>query len=122
MQNGAKILENNLYLLEKNINVSKLSFNKEVNLLEFVEIIDNMGIVHLINCKRRDIFLKKLGKQLFKKHPQRKNKIYLGIRHETNVFSQAEIDSLSYNNKTEILSQEEIDMLLTPINNKNETK
>jgi hypothetical protein len=112
---GDKILGNNLYLLEKNINVSKLSFNKEVNLLEFVEIIDNMDIAHLIDCKKRDILLKKRGKQLFKKHPQRKHKIYLEIRHETRVCSQAKIDSLLYNNKTEILSQEEIDRILTPI-------
>jgi hypothetical protein len=44
-----------MIFLEKNINVSKLSFNKEVNLLEFVEKIDNMDIAHLIDYNKRDM-------------------------------------------------------------------
>jgi hypothetical protein len=114
-----RILGNNLYLLEKNINASKLSFNKEINLLEFVEIIGKMDISHHTNYKKRDIFLKKLGKQLFKKHPLQNNKKSLKNIHQTSVYSQSKIDDLLYNNKiheTKIFSQEEIDMLLTPIN------
>jgi hypothetical protein len=46
---------------------------------------------------KRDIYLKKLGRKLFKKHPMRKNrknKRTIRIRYETRILLQEEIDNL----------------------------
>jgi hypothetical protein len=158
--------DNDLYLLEFNKNPSKLSFNEKISSLEFVEIIGNMDLNQCINYKKRDVYLKKHGKQLFKKFPlykKRERKLQIEIKHQTeylssknnnskkffdglnktikNIFkwkiivtvsiikykygSTVNIKPNNYNNcskksidnySTEVLSQEEIDMLLTAIN------
>ena len=84
--------------LEQNANISDSVFNNEVNSLEFVQIIGDMNITHLKDYKKRDLFLRKLGKKLLKKFKQNKprktNKLYIEIRHETRILSTEEIDSL----------------------------
>jgi hypothetical protein len=162
-------MDNDLFFLDFN-NAIKLSFKKEINSLEFVEIIGNMASDHCIKYKKRDTYLKNHGKQLLKKFTyKKKRKIQIKIKHETkylsnkrdnctkllnnltriinNIFNwkitvtinivkykygaPINIKQNDYNNYskntvenhvTEILSQEEIDMLLTAIvdNEKNE--
>jgi hypothetical protein len=49
------------------------------------------------NEKERDIYLRKIGKKLFKEHPEPKsryNKMPIRIRRETRILSQEEIDAL----------------------------
>ena len=81
-----------------NNNINNLVFYNEVNSLEFVQIIGDMDIIYLINYKKRDLFLKKHGKQLFKNIKERKQrkpkKLFFEIRHETRLLSMEEIDSL----------------------------
>lgn len=81
-----------------NNNINNLVFYNEVNSLEFVQIIGDMDITYLINYKKRDLFLKKHGKQLFKNIKERKQrkpkKLFFEIRHETRLLSMEEIDSL----------------------------
>ncbi|MDR2793849.1 MAG: hypothetical protein LBB61_09335 [Treponema sp.] len=167
-----KTIDNELYPLDFNKTLGKLSFNKEINDLEFVEIIGNMGFDHCINYTKRDIYLKKRGKQLFKKFPFYKKKeqqLQIKIEHQIDYLSNEKnennkfFDSLSkiiknilnwkiiitiniikykhrstedikqnnYDNhskkiidsySTEVLSQEEIDMLLTAINSDDDEK
>jgi hypothetical protein len=164
-----KTMDNELYLLDFKKNIGKLSFNKEINNLEFVEIIGNMDFDHCINYTKRDIYLKKHGKQLFKKiilHKERERKIQIKIKHEIEYVSNKKnngnkflnnlsniiknifkwkiivtINIVEYkygsnfkendnnysnitiiNHSTEVLSQEEIDMLLIAINSDDENK
>ena len=81
-----------------NNNINNLVFYNEVNSLEFVQIIGDMDIIHLKDYKKRDLFLKKHGKQLFKNIKERKQrkpkKLFFEIRHETRLLSMEEIDSL----------------------------
>jgi hypothetical protein len=93
--------ENNkdyFYYLEQNKNVSNLVFYNEVISLEFVQIIGDMDITHLIDYKKRDLFLKKHGKRLFREIKARKQKkpkkLFIEIRHETKILTEEEIDSL----------------------------
>ena len=57
-----------------NNNINNLVFYNEVNSLEFVQIIGDMDILCLKDYKKRDLFLKKHGKQLFKKLKREKPK------------------------------------------------
>jgi hypothetical protein len=84
-------------LLEVNEKTTALSFLKEVQNLEFTEILGGMDVYSYLNSRKRNKILAKTGKRLFKKHPVHKKS-----------------DSHKY---TEILSQEEIDMLLIPLDN-----
>ncbi|GBU26534.1 hypothetical protein R84B8_00044 [Treponema sp. R8-4-B8] len=93
--------ENNkecIYYLEQNKNITNLIFNNEVNSLEFVQKIVDMELIHLIDYKKRDLFLKKHGKILFRKFkyikPRKPRKINIEIRHETRILSKEDIDSL----------------------------
>ena len=87
---------NNIFLLEQNKSI-KLSFEKEVNSIEFTETIANMDSNLNYDQKKRDIYLLEYGKELFEKYPSCNEKYpSLNIVHEP-------------------LSQEEIDNLLTPI-------
>jgi hypothetical protein len=56
------MMGNDLYFLEFNKNTSKLSFNKNIDSFEFVEIIGNMRLSHRINYKKRDAYLKNMEK------------------------------------------------------------
>jgi hypothetical protein len=159
-------MDSDLYLLDFNKNKSKLSFSKKIESLEFVEIIGNMGLDLRINYKKRDAYLKKYGKKLFRKFPPcktRDRKLQITINHQTEYLSNKKygsnrflnglnkiienffkwkiivaidiikykygstenIKQNNYNNcsenttnrhRTEVLSQEEIDLLLTAIN------
>jgi hypothetical protein len=91
-------------LLEKNNPPNKLSFYHEVNSLEFIETRGKMNIMLCINPEKRDKVLLHAGKILFKKHPlPKKRRIIIRI-----------------GRKTEILSLEEIEELLTPVYTKKE--
>ncbi|MDR2865096.1 MAG: hypothetical protein LBV68_05770, partial [Spirochaetaceae bacterium] len=84
------MMDNDLYLLEFNKNSSKLSFNEKISFLEFVEIIGNMNLSQCINYKKRDAYLKKCGKHLFKKfplHKKRDRKLQIEIKHQTEYLS-----------------------------------
>jgi hypothetical protein len=84
--------------LEHKMNISNLVFYNEVNYLEFVQKVGDMDITHLIDYKKRDLFLRKHGKNLFKNIKERKQrkqkKLFIEIRHETKILTQEEIDSL----------------------------
>ena len=80
----------------------RLSFKKKVTMFEFTETIGKMNQKHCLNIKKRDEYLKILGKKLFRKHPwlvNRKYKISIEIQHERN----------------DVLSEFEILKLLTPV-------
>jgi hypothetical protein len=87
-----------IYYLEQKKNISYLVFHNEVNFLEFVQIIGDMDITHLIDYKKRDLFLRKHGKNLFKNIKERKRrthkKLFIEIRHETRILTEKEIDGL----------------------------
>ena len=89
----------NKYLLEQNKDPAKVTFEKEVKLIEFTETIDNMDSNLNYDQKKRDIFLFKHGKKLFKRFKLRKTK-------KRNIFFQLE---------PRILTQAEIDELLTAV-------
>jgi len=95
-----------------NNNINNLVFYNEVNSLEFVQIIRDMDITYLIDYKKRDLFLKKHGKQLFKNIKERKQrkpkKLFFEIRHETKILTEEEIDSLL----TEVYPKKIIDFLI----------
>jgi hypothetical protein len=142
-------MDNNLYLLEYNKNASIVSFNKKIRSLEFVELIGNMDLSHCINCQKRDIYLKRHGEQLFKETnlcKDKRKKIQIEIKHETvkisaktqrkgfirkilniaikflrNIFKWR-ITIISHSKNTAVLSEEEIDQLLTAINSGDETQ
>jgi len=111
--------ENNkdcVYYLAQNKDVSNLVFNNEVYSLEFVQIIGDMDMVYHKDYKKRDLFLKKHGKKLFRKFKEKKlrkmNKVDIWIRHER-ILTDEEFDSLS--KSTGILTDEEIDSLLNSV-------
>jgi hypothetical protein len=104
-------------------------FKEEIKLLEFIEMIGDMNIDICINSNERDKKLIEIGKKNSKEHPVQKkmknNKkryrclFHESINFETKVLSQEEIDQLLTpinNDKTEVLSQGEIDQLLSAIN------
>jgi len=84
--------------IEQNKDTSNLVFNNEINSLEFVQIIGDMDIIHLKDYKKRDLFLKKYGKKLFRKFKKKKpRKLSIKIRRETRILADEEIDSLLIN-------------------------
>jgi len=147
-------------LLDINKENNKLSFQNEVNSLEFVELIGDMDLNDSVNYQKRDLYLNKLGQELFKIFKQKKikrnkikinfnydkvyisekvskNKIKLFLRKLFNLNIVININLLKFinfsnkfmycsdnidNKKTEVLSQDEIDLLLTPINDENNNK
>jgi hypothetical protein len=83
------------YLLEQNKDPAKVTFEKEVKLIEFTETINDMDSNLNYDQKKRDIFLFKHGKKLFKRFKLRKTKkrnIYFKL--EPRILTQAEIDEL----------------------------
>jgi hypothetical protein len=141
-----KMVDNDLHLSEFNKNPSKLSFTKEIASLEFVEIIGNMTLSHCVNYKKRDAYLRKHGKKLFRKFPLYKNrdrKLKIKINYQTkyelnkkntnskfldnlsktikNIFGWKIIVTIDIK-KYKYGSQEEIDMLLMAINSDDEKK
>jgi hypothetical protein len=105
---------------------AKLLFEKEVNSHEFTEIICGMDANVNISRSKRDIYLMKHGKKLFKTHPlkKKKNIIKLFFRNlferkiDRNMDS-ALLDKIlsELNTEVGVLSQEEIDAMLTPVKN-----
>jgi len=87
--------EQKLYL-ELNKNTGNSTFNNEVQSLEFVQKIGNKEF--LTDYKKRDSFLMKLGRQLLRKFknkkPENKNKLCIKLKREVRVLSQKEIDYL----------------------------
>jgi len=85
------------YLLVQKKEHAKMSFEKEAISIEFTEIIGDMDIDINYDQKKRDEFLRKHGKKLLKQIPLRKIKgrnKYIEFRHETKILSQKEIDEL----------------------------
>jgi len=102
---------------------AKLLFEKEVTSHEFTEIICGMDANVNISRSKRDLYLMKHGKKLFKTHPlKKKNKIKLFFR---NLYKRKIDHNMDYANFERILrelntdvyvpSQEEIDAMLTPV-------
>jgi hypothetical protein len=81
-------------LLDKNKNA--LSFYREALNIEFAEIIGNMDASCCIGSKKRDEILVKMGKELLKEYIKNENrkKFSLSIRKRPNVLSEKEIDEL----------------------------
>jgi len=73
-----------------------LSFCKEALNIEFTEIIGNMDTTCSISSKKRDEILAKMGKKLLKKYIkfEKRKKFSISIRKRPNVLSQKEIDEL----------------------------
>jgi hypothetical protein len=90
-------------LLEQNNPPNKLSFHREVNSLEFTGIIGKMDIKLCANQEKRDKMLLRMAKKYSKK--PKKGNIIIRIEREM-----------------EILSQEDIDELLTPVYSKKEKR
>ena len=109
--------------LELNRVLCKLSFEKKVENVEFVEILGNMDIYHCNDPQTRGKILENIGKGLFKKRhqPVRGNTNFHKTESGTEKLTLEEIDLLltSINGekgeKVEVLSQEEIKQLLTAI-------
>jgi flagellar biosynthesis regulator FlbT len=95
----------------------KLIFKKEVKNIEFFELIGDMNLNVYTHPEMREKSLLKIGKKLLKNHTWKNNKIFRKkIEREIEVLSQDEIDMLLTSiieDKVEVLSQEEIDALLT---------
>jgi len=88
-----------IYYLEQNKNIGNTVFNDEVKSYEFVQKIGDMDITHLKDYKKRDLFLKKHGKKLLGKFKNKKpninkNKFSIRIKHETRILSMEDIDNL----------------------------
>jgi hypothetical protein len=67
-------MNENIFLLEYHEGFCKYIFNIKTDSFEFVDVIDNMDLTKVKNYKKRDAFLKKHGRKIFKKHPIYKNK------------------------------------------------
>jgi hypothetical protein len=86
-----------ILLLELGKEPCGLAFEKEINSFEFVEAIGGMDLSLCTKQKKRDLYLTKIGKKLFREYPERKNRIgKIHIEYETRVFSQAEIESMLF--------------------------
>jgi hypothetical protein len=145
-------MDNNLYLLDYKENASALFFYKEINSLEFVDLIRDMPSCCSVDYVKRDLYLKNIGYKMFKLHKQKKykrRKIKINFNHEIKYISGKAsenrfkqfikrlfsfnivinintikfqkysnyIDNLGNSNFTlKVLSQDEIDKLLTAIN------
>ena len=100
---------------------AKLLFEKEVTSHEFTEIICGMDANVNINRSKRDIYLMKHGKKLFKTHPLRKKiKIFFSNLYERKIdhnMDYANFDRILNELNTDVYvpSQEEIDAMLTPV-------
>ena len=84
-------MDNNLYLLDFNRNSSKLKFKGKINSIEFVELIDDMDLSYSTNYVKRDLYLKKIGKKLFKIYKEknhRKGKIQVIINNDIKYISE----------------------------------
>jgi hypothetical protein len=77
-------LSNNILLLEYKQGANKLKFKNKIISLVFTELIGKMNLSHSINMIKRDKYLLRYGKKLFRKHPllKKKNKISLVIERE----------------------------------------
>lgn len=77
-------MSNNILLLEYKEGVNKLKFKNKIISFVFTEIIGKMNVSHCVNMIKRNKYLLRYGKKLFKKHPllKKKNEIRLEIRRE----------------------------------------
>jgi len=83
-------VNNNFYLLDFNKSSSELKFMGEINSIEFVELIDDMDLSYSTNYVKRDLYLKNLGKELFrifKEKIYRKSKIQIVINRDIKYIS-----------------------------------
>jgi hypothetical protein len=145
-----KLKEIFLHLLTYNENNSELKFNKEINSIEFVELIKDMDLSYCVDYAKRDLYLKNIGYKLFKffkEKKYKKSKIQIKINHDIKYISKKasenhirlffkkllniniilNINVLKFQNyhnfsQTEVLSQDEIDRLLTPTDENDEEK
>jgi hypothetical protein len=83
-------------LLELDKNKNAFSFCKEALNLEFTEIIGNMDSSCCIGSKKRDEILVKIGEESLKEYKkiEKRKKFSINIRMRPNVLSQKEIDKL----------------------------
>jgi hypothetical protein len=88
--------KNYIYYLEQNKNICNLTFDNEVNSLEFVQKIGNKELLN--DYKKRDLFLRKLGKQLFRKFkngkPENIHKLSIKIKRELRLLTKKDIDCM----------------------------
>jgi hypothetical protein len=111
--------ENNkddIYYLEQNKNTGNSAFNNEVQSLEFVQKIGNKEFHN--DYKKRDSFLMKHGKQLFRKFknkkPENTQKLSIKIRREARMLSVKDVDDLIKTvNTTKFLDK--INLIITKI-------
>jgi hypothetical protein len=83
-------------LLEPDKNKNALSFSEEALNIEFTQIIGNMDASCCIGSKKRDEVLAKMGKELLKEYIryEKRKKFSISIRKRPNILSQKEIDEL----------------------------
>ena len=140
-------MDKKLFLLGFDKDTNKLSFDNKINSLEFVELIGDMDLKCFFNYKKRNLYLIKIGQELFKNFKHRKEKkIRIEISHDIVYISRkanklklllkklfnlkiiVNINIMEFKNysntinynifnhkKPDVLSQEEIDELLTKI-------
>jgi hypothetical protein len=94
------IVSNNLLLAYKE-KANNLKFKNKIISLEFTDIIGKMNVSHCVNPNKRNNYLFKYGKKLFRKHPLFKKKTEIRIR--------------TWHGAGDI-TDEDIMYLLTPIN------
>jgi hypothetical protein len=87
--------------LEYKKGANKLKFKNKIISFVFTEIIGKMNISHCISTAKRNKYLRKYGKKLFKKHPLFKKKNKIGFEIEREITGE--------------LTEYEIMRLLTPI-------
>ena len=90
-------------LIEQNEKPSSIAFIGEVESLEFTEAVGNIKNSYSTNPKKRDKKLKSIGKKMFRKHPYKKRTNFgISIRKTTRLLSQDEIDDLLTGNKRKV--------------------
>ncbi|GHU04588.1 hypothetical protein AGMMS49960_20440 [Betaproteobacteria bacterium] len=119
-----------LELLELNKVPCNLIFKGEIKLLEFTEMIGDMNINICVNPIERDKKLLEIGKKNFKEKiiirkiindttevlSKLLSQINIGYTSQKSRRNSKTIFREIISNETDVLSQEEIDKLLTPIN------
>jgi hypothetical protein len=90
-----------MILLEYKEKVNNLKFKDKINSLEFTDIIGKMNISHSINTNKRNKYLFRHGKKLFRKHPLIKKKTKIKVRIDRYLSKLTDIDIIE---------------LLTPLN------
>lgn len=94
-------MSNNSFLLEHKEKVNKLKFKNKIASLEFTDIIGKINISHCLNANKRNKYLFRYGKELFRKHPLFKKKNEIKIKLDRYISE---------------LTDDDIMYLLTPVN------